>query len=57
MCFRGFLEITEPHVFFNKVFILAIKEKAFRLEVMLSVLSLFILFPVVLHVELVHNYL
>ena len=32
VCFRGFLEITEPHVFLNKVFILAINKKAFRLE-------------------------
>ena len=27
VCFRGFFEITEPHVFLNKVFILAINKK------------------------------
>ena len=27
VCIRGFLEITEPHVFLNKVFILAINKK------------------------------
>ena len=29
---RGFLEITEPHVFLNKVFFWTINKKAFRLE-------------------------
>ena len=32
VCFRGFLEITEPHVFLIKNFILAINKKAFSLE-------------------------
>ena len=43
-------------MFLNKVFIWTINKKAFRWEVMLSVLSLFILFPVVFHVAFVHNY-
>ena len=43
-------------MFLNKVFILAINRKPFAWKVMLSVLSLFILFPVGLHVALVYNY-
>ena len=44
-------------MFLNKVFILVINKKDFGLEGnMLSVLSLFILFPVVLHVALVYSY-
>ena len=40
-------------MFLNKVFILA--RKPFAWKVMLSVLSLFILFPVLLHVALVYE--
>ena len=32
LCFRGFLEMTEPHMFLNKVFIWTINKKAFRFE-------------------------
>ena len=32
VCFRGFLAMTEPHVFLNIVFIWTINKKAFRLE-------------------------
>ena len=32
VCFRGFLEIAEPHVFLNKVFILAINKKKSKIR-------------------------